>query len=61
MPLIAARQARERDMITAAGDALAPRAAWTAADVAARAALDAEVHTAVVPVTHTITVTPRGR
>lgn len=58
MRLIAAQQAKERDMIKAAGDATAPAKGWTAADVAARDALDAAVHAAVVAVEHTITITP---
>lgn len=58
MKLIAAQQAKERDMIKAAGDATAPTKGWTAADVTARNALDAAVHAAVIAVEHTITIVP---
>lgn len=55
---IGERQAKEREMIKAAGDATAPAKGWTAADVTARNALDAAVHAALVPVEHRIVITP---
>lgn len=58
MGLIATKQACERTMIKAAGDATAPTSSWTAADVVKRNALDATVHAGVVPVTHVIRVEP---
>ena len=45
-------------MIKAAREATAPAHGWTAADVAARDALEAAVHAAIVPITHVITITP---
>ncbi|HEX3134195.1 MAG TPA: lipolytic enzyme, partial [Planctomycetota bacterium] len=58
MKAIMVQQERERAMIKAAGDATAPKAGWTAADVATRDALDTASHAAVVPVTHTIVIAP---
>jgi lysophospholipase L1-like esterase len=58
MTLIATKQAKERDMIKAAGDPTAPAKAWTPADVAARDALDAAVHAALVAVEHVIVIAP---
>ena len=59
MKAILAQQERERAMIKAAGDATAPKAGWTAADVNARDALDAATHSAVVPVTYVLAITPQ--
>lgn len=58
MARIATKQVKERDMIKAAGDPTAAKSAWTVADVTDRDALDAAVHAAIVPVTHTIILAP---
>ena len=55
MTNLATKQAKERDMITAAGDPTALKSTWTTADVFER---DAAMHMAIAPFTHTITITP---
>ncbi len=54
--LIRAQQAKEQAMIKSAREATAPAHGWSPNDVAARDALDAAVHAAVVPFTHTIAI-----
>jgi hypothetical protein len=58
MARITAQQVKERNMIKAAGEATAPVKGWTDADVTARNALEAAVRAAIVPVEHTIIITP---
>lgn len=60
MALIVTKQQKEQQMIKAAGDATAPTKGWTAADVTARNAMDANVASAITPVRHTITIVPAG-